>query len=289
MKSFNNHHYFLPTMISVMNAQMDKKKKRKANEPKRTRLKTTQDHYNIPEESEDLEQVGPRIAVDAILDDGRENLNLEQPNHFHGNKWQSFVNKMTKKDVGIFRSFKQLPNSIGSVFDTLQLSTGLVFKPEERKSCYHLFTIKASSLGTIQFPDMEELLSQPSLEIGLSIEEIRHVILRERQHNTSDLENSEADPRSLERDGDVYTFQRFAAVVADARLFSNARARSLRGWSLYAKLRAMFPIDPEATWKQVWDALMLLLLLYCSFSVPYEIAFMDSTSPELDLFGILVP
>ncbi len=48
------------------------------------------------------------------------------------------------------------------------------------------------------------------------------------------------DPLSADREWDTYTFQQFAAVFADARVLSNARARPL-GQS--AQLRAMFPID----------------------------------------------
>ena len=42
-----------------------------------------------------------------------------------------------------------------------------------------------------------------------------------------------------------------------------------------------FPLDPEAKGKQIWDAFVMLLLVYCSFSVPYSIVFMPSNSTGL--------
>ena len=42
-----------------------------------------------------------------------------------------------------------------------------------------------------------------------------------------------------------------------------------------------FPLDPETKTKQIWDLFCMLLLVYCSFSVPYSIAFMPSDSTAL--------
>ena len=40
------------------------------------------------------------------------------------------------------------------------------------------------------------------------------------------------------------------------------------------------PIHPDSVPKQIWDGFCMLLLVYCSFSVPYSIAFIDSDSSE---------
>ncbi len=229
-----------------------------------------------------LEEVQQLAKSGRILEDSIENSEIGQPNVSYSNKWREFVIQITNKDVGMYLSIRHLPFSIGSVFDKLEKSTGLVFTQEDRKLCYHRFSTKASSLGTIQSSDMEEVLSESALEIVLPIQEIRQLM---RRHQFNDLEGSEVDPQSADRECDTYSFQQFAAVFADARVLSNTRARAL-GQS--AQLRAMFPIDPEAIVKQIWDFFMLMLLLYCSFSVPYEIAFLDSSPPELDLFEILV-
>jgi len=42
-----------------------------------------------------------------------------------------------------------------------------------------------------------------------------------------------------------------------------------------ANQRALFPFDPDAPAKQAWDVLIMLLLAYTTFSVPYLLAFGD--------------
>lgn len=41
-----------------------------------------------------------------------------------------------------------------------------------------------------------------------------------------------------------------------------------------------FPLDPDSTWKQIWDVLVMIFLLFTSFSVPFAIAF-DQNPPSL--------
>ena len=40
------------------------------------------------------------------------------------------------------------------------------------------------------------------------------------------------------------------------------------------------PIDPETTWKQSWDAFVMLFLMYTTFSVPYMLAFGSDRDPR---------
>jgi len=53
------------------------------------------------------------------------------------------------------------------------------------------------------------------------------------------------------------------------------------------------PIDPESTWKQSWDALIMLFLLYTTFSVPYMLAIVsdsESSGPcDSESSGPLTP
>ena len=39
-----------------------------------------------------------------------------------------------------------------------------------------------------------------------------------------------------------------------------------------------FPLDPETIPKQMWDSFCMLLLVYCSFAVPYTMAFSSTDS-----------
>ncbi len=38
------------------------------------------------------------------------------------------------------------------------------------------------------------------------------------------------------------------------------------------------PLDPDSDGKQCWDIFFLFLLLYCSFAIPYNIAFVDTSN-----------
>ena len=51
-------------------------------------------------------------------------------------------------------------------------------------------------------------------------------------------------------------------------------------------LHEWFPLFPESTLKRIWDAFCMFLLVYCSFSVPYSIAFVTSDSPSGHLSDI---
>ena len=40
------------------------------------------------------------------------------------------------------------------------------------------------------------------------------------------------------------------------------------------------PIEPECSWKQSWDAVVMLFLLYTTFSVPYTLALVSDRDPK---------
>ena len=180
--------------------------------------------------------------------------------------------------------FMMLPNTVRSAFDTVELKMGIKFTPEDRKVCYHEFCKKASSLGTIHSTEIEELLmSNPRLGFNLQLLEIRSLIHKKTFHGEPGELNSDTTP---DRDSDHFSFVVFVEIFANARHLSQAR---MRGWTALQSLRSALLIDSDSTAKQTWDFFMLLLLLYCSFSVPYEIAFLDNGLPVLDLFELLVP
>ena len=48
-----------------------------------------------------------------------------------------------------------------------------------------------------------------------------------------------------------------------------------------------FPFDPESTKKQTWDGIIMLLLLYTTFSVPYALAFGASTTLQEKVVNLM--
>jgi hypothetical protein len=74
-------------------------------------------------------------------------------------------------------------------------------------------------------------------------------------------------------------FKHFSALLCDLfRLHEDAK-RSREGGFDIKDILAQFPLDPESRRKQIWDLFCMILLLYCSFSVPFSIAF-DSVLTE---------
>jgi hypothetical protein len=93
---------------------------------------------------------------------------------------------------------------------------------------------------------------------------------------TSKLEQSVASSKVYSENNKYFDFENFAALIYDLLQYHEETIRVQRtGWSV-AELVSQLPLDPDSGFKQSWDILCLLFLLYCSFSVPYSIAFDDS-------------
>ena len=87
------------------------------------------------------------------------------------------------------------------------------------------------------------------------------------------------------------SFELFITVVCKILSIRAQKARDERVSAL-ALLNSTLPLNPDSRYKQAWDLLCLVLLLYCSFYVPYSLAFDtsslgDSSSPT-DVVDLLI-
>ena len=285
-------------MIAVLSGHVEKANKSKALERKRQKANLTARKGHLS---------GGSAVVEARLESAPCDSNAcsEEPHtnfaadiesaeaktlfltaDINSHKWHRLAMKLHHQSSSFLflGSLQNLPNFIGSAFDTAEAQMGVKFTPEYRKVCYHEFCKKSSSLGTLQSSDIEEMLcSHQRLGIDLPLLETRRLI----NDKLGSANWAEMNVQSVSGHCDQYGFDVFVSILAAARQLSDAQAR-MRGWSAKAILGTALPIDPDSTAKQAWDVFMLLLLLYCSFSVPYEIAFLDSGLPALDLFEIMV-
>ncbi len=93
---------------------------------------------------------------------------------------------------------------------------------------------------------------------------------------TSKLEQSAGLSKVRSENNEYFDFENFASLIYDLLLHHEETTRvHRRSWSVADLLRQL-PLDPDSGFKQIWDILCLFLLLYCSFSVPYSIAFDDN-------------
>ena len=290
-------------MIAVMNvhkANVDKASKQKASADRnkskhKVALHQNRELENLAASVLEAKEIDYCSSVEVTKTTSASCLeNVETRPHsseFYEKRWHDITEKLlkigTKKPFFSMQSIRSLPNFVGFTYDNIQAKTGVKFDAEERKLGYHAFCRKASGVGTIQSSEIEELvISQSAFGINLPLPKLRELV-HAKLGPESDLFDGQGGDTLTDRDGDNYSFQVFASILAAARQLSDAHAKAQR-WSALAELRAAFPIDPERTAKQCWDVFMLLLLLYCSFSVPYEIAFLDTGLPPLDLFELLV-
>ena len=145
----------------------------------------------------------------------------------------------------------------------------------EKRKYFLAFLAKASDSGTITAMAAEEIFMDPQFGLNCKQKDVRQVIQRE--HREDNRRANAADDKTTS--GDV-SFQ----------IFVHALAALQRGAHLRSRQRAWLPIEPDLPFKQAWDSAILLLLLYCSFSVPYEIAFTEVSSgtSALDMWNLTV-
>ena len=137
----------------------------------------------------------------------------------------------------------------------------------DRKKYESEFLKKAkSSSGTISCAQLAELLGPGELDLGVTKKEIEAQI-HQMLTRTNFAGKCDFDHLNLE------FFLSLISSIPKKTQNTVINTGTLR--------MSRIPIDPDSTLKQCWDAFCLLLLLYCSFSVPYGIAFLNDTDASI--------
>ena len=169
------------------------------------------------------------------------------------------------------RSFDSLPPDIEAMFNEIEERNPVRLNADQRLIYYAEFTRTALGSTTLHFRDVESLIVRKNPEIMVSRVEFL-TLMTSKIHELSKEANDDAETEYID-------FKLFAALLYDLFKHHDDMKRATEGrWSL-EDLKRQFPLDPDSKQKQIWDTLCMLLLMYCSFSVPYSIAF-DSDDPS---------
>ena len=203
-------------------------------------------------------------------------------------RWEILVLKLTQSNKSpmwdLWERAGILPKHARNLFDKVETRYGIHLKAEDRKEYYSKFYDRASGSTTLTASEMEQLLGPNESAIAESIEEARSQI----QQLLAIF--SASFGTVVECETDRLDFEFFLCCVCEL-LNKTVKPADLNVGSTQSKLARLFPIDPDSSMKQCWDIFCLVLLLYCSFSVPYSIAFLDNSSSSLDvmdIFGLAV-
>ena len=184
-----------------------------------------------------------------------------------------------------------VPKFARNLFNNVEIKYGILIMPDDRKKYFSRFLKKASdsmtftdASMTLTSSEMEQLLGPDEMGITKSIEEAREKV----QKVFATLNSSYVT--EVEYEIDRLDFEFFLLCVCESQSRTCKEVDPHRNSSKLITPR-FFPIDPDSSMKQGWDIFCLVLLLYCSFSVPYSIAFLDDSPSGLsviDVFGLAV-
>jgi hypothetical protein len=165
-----------------------------------------------------------------------------------------------------------LPSDIESIFLDIEVRSSVRLNAETRLMYYAEFTRAALGSTTLHFKDVESLIQKRNPEIMISKVDFLSLM-------TSKLLELSKESNDQSENSEYIDFKHFAALLCELfRIYEDSK-RSKEGVFALKDFFGQFPLDPESRQKQAWDILCMLLLLYCSFSIPFGIAF-DSVMTE---------
>ena len=139
---------------------------------------------------------------------------------------------------------------------------------------YTEFTRAALGSTTLHFRDVEALFKRKNPEIMISKIDFL-TLMTSKFHELSKGTSNQAE------NSEYIDYKHFAALLYDLFKHHEDTSRSKEGIWAFTDIARQFPLDPDSRRKQIWDSFCMILLLYCSFSVPFSIAF-DSSSEQGD-------
>jgi hypothetical protein len=169
--------------------------------------------------------------------------------------------------LGSTLTLTSLPDDVSKLFDDLEREHGTVIDTESRLSYYKDFCRAALGSAILHIKRVEELLVKKMPEIYDIIvpTELQGLMRAKLEQGASD---TSSDPKEF------FDFDQFVSLLFDVIKIQREHERAqIKDKWVFRGFKENFPIEPENTPKQLWDILCMIMLLYCSFSVPLSIAF----------------
>jgi hypothetical protein len=195
----------------------------------------------------------------------------------HETKWRSLSEAILKNNswTSIRRLIDRLPKEIEEIYMRLESN---ISKDEDKlsedvkKAIYKEF-VKSSSttFGELHVWEVEVLLQMDALKSAFDVDTTN---LTEFNRLIKDMMSKKVAASSGSKDREpIYDFEQFASLVYD---LMHQRHKLCRQDKQPRLLSQYIPIDPDYILKQAWDVFIMVLLVYCSFEVPYTMAFTNS-------------
>ena len=167
-----------------------------------------------------------------------------------------------------------LSEDIAAIFFEIEASTGFQVDDETRKRYYLEFSKLASPHGLLASSKIQLLISTLGIEIRNSVLKL----LINKRSEDEDKSVCEVWDGNLGSSQVEFNFRAFLHLLFDIHdyLHSHQQLSETEPESIFS-FKDRFPIDPECFEKQLWDGFCMTILLYCSFAVPYSIAFAQNT------------
>ena len=198
-------------------------------------------------------------------------------------RWEKIVSQYCTSDWNNLRKRIQnlVPANIDEIFNKAEIDYNIAFSMKERKLWYREFKgmsgdFLPSRNSALNWEDIEELVCH-KLEMN-----IPHNVLQD------SLKAKMLEARYVNKSLDFGQFVSLMCDIQKNQLQHNRNNKKVKhAWSF---LVIQIPIDPDSGAKQSWDVFCMLLLLYCSFSIPFNVAFLNQldTPDALQDFDLTV-
>jgi hypothetical protein len=188
-------------------------------------------------------------------------------------RWGKISSSILKNDywrhVGnLTKLLNTLPEDISRIYDEIESRSTFKLNKDSRLMYYTEFTRIALGATAVHFKEIESLIHRKNPEIVISKIEFL-TLMSSKLHDSSNGVSSQA------QNNEYFDFEHFASLIYDLLKYHAETTISKQGKRTLRDTLSQLPLDPDSGRKQLWDIVCLILLLYCSFSVPYSIAFDD--------------